>query len=997
MAPIAGSVRMGGFIAPTDSADTYPVTKPIYGLGGLRSVADHTERNAITLARCEEGMQVYTINDSKTWRLNALFHTPLEDGDWTEIVDTGATNFIALTDTPSAYTDAGGFLVMVNIGENALEFIDPATAIPDNETDPIFSAWLSATPPIYSLSGAVLTSQATPQTVGSPTERLTKLYAKEISASLTSASDEVISALDIYTISTSTIGCFAYNIYGRASSSVVSTEGTTELIGVIGDARKSGADTGTTNSIIIGVKGYANNVGATNTGVKKTYGGYFESTGGAGGTSTAYGVWSTASGADTNYSFYGDNGTLYNEDGVLIGSDANFTDFSTSKMVVSNYDTGFTYSASAVGLMVEGGNRGLYAVSTARGAVSGYGLVGRGLTEDTANTGVAYGGYLVSTATHAGGNNVALSVEASGSATGNYAILITDGDINSLIAVDWDLIDNNSSALSFDTTSLAGILEIDTTNSAEGVNMSGRLKVGTNASFTDYTRTQAVFSTGDTGDTSVSFIGLVGEAVASNGVASSMGVRGAAKTDGDKASYGVVGKGLVGTTTDSATAYGAYFESTVTHSAGSNYGTYSAAESSEVGNIAFYGRAVTSGAGYARGCYAYAAVANTADTGTATGGHFSVVATHAGGDNIGVYAQASGGAVNYSLYGANGTLYNADGVLVGSNASFTDFSGAKAVFSQSNTTATDTSLIGIVGEATATNGALTAMGVYGVGKTAGDKDGSGVYGAGRVGASADTGIAYGGQLVSIITHAGGDNIALSLEASGSDANNYALKINAGDINSVGDVIWLLKDNIYHSLTFDSPGKTGILMISTINGKEAVFAQGRLLAGSADDEDCLEAALTGSAGRTYDTNTAFIGVVGEAVAEDGVANAMGLRGVAKTDGDKGCFGVVGKGLVTATADTGIAYGGYFYATETHAGANNIGVYSDASGGADNFSFYGAGGTLYNASMAKFGAQIHIKEITTPTAIADYGALYTKSDNKLYFQDGGGTEHEVTLVS
>ena len=44
-------------------------------------------------------------------------------------------------------------------------------------------------------------------------------------------------------------------------------------------------------------------------------------------------------------------------------------------------------------------------------------------------------------------------------------------------ATDIDLIDNNSSALSFDATGKAGILEIDTTNSGEGVKMSGNLTV----------------------------------------------------------------------------------------------------------------------------------------------------------------------------------------------------------------------------------------------------------------------------------------------------------------------------------------------------------------------------------------------------------------------------------------------------------------------------------------------------------------------------------------
>lgn len=41
-------------------------------------------------------------------------------------------------------------------------------------------------------------------------------------------------------------------------------------------------------------------------------------------------------------------------------------------------------------------------------------------------------------------------------------------------------------------------------------------------------------------------------------------------------------------------------------------------------------------------------------------------------------------------------------------------------------------------------------------------------------------------------------------------------------------------------------------------------------------------------------------------------------------------------------------------------------------------------------------VRLKEMTTPNAIADWGAIYTKSDNKLYFQDGAGTEHEISFA-
>jgi hypothetical protein len=45
----------------------------------------------------------------------------------------------------------------------------------------------------------------------------------------------------------------------------------------------------------------------------------------------------------------------------------------------------------------------------------------------------------------------------------------------------------------------------------------------------------------------------------------------------------------------------------------------------------------------------------------------------------------------------------------------------------------------------------------------------------------------------------------------------------------------------------------------------------------------------------------------------------------------------------------------------------------------------------------GGYLMIKETSTPTADANYGKLYTKNDNKLYFQDGAGNEREVELVA
>lgn len=41
-------------------------------------------------------------------------------------------------------------------------------------------------------------------------------------------------------------------------------------------------------------------------------------------------------------------------------------------------------------------------------------------------------------------------------------------------------------------------------------------------------------------------------------------------------------------------------------------------------------------------------------------------------------------------------------------------------------------------------------------------------------------------------------------------------------------------------------------------------------------------------------------------------------------------------------------------------------------------------------------LKLKETATPNAVVNWGAIYTKNDNKLYFQDGAGNEHEIAFV-
>jgi len=69
--PIPGTVALSGIVAPSSTADTYPVTSPEYGLGGLRTVASIAARDDIPDQRRQEGMLVYVISDQKIYLLGA--------------------------------------------------------------------------------------------------------------------------------------------------------------------------------------------------------------------------------------------------------------------------------------------------------------------------------------------------------------------------------------------------------------------------------------------------------------------------------------------------------------------------------------------------------------------------------------------------------------------------------------------------------------------------------------------------------------------------------------------------------------------------------------------------------------------------------------------------------------------------------------------------------------------------------------------------------------
>lgn len=75
----AGTVRVTGKFAPSDTTDTYPTHDESYGYGGYRAVADAAARTAIPAARRKAGMLVRQIDTGAFWMLVG----GILDANWT--------------------------------------------------------------------------------------------------------------------------------------------------------------------------------------------------------------------------------------------------------------------------------------------------------------------------------------------------------------------------------------------------------------------------------------------------------------------------------------------------------------------------------------------------------------------------------------------------------------------------------------------------------------------------------------------------------------------------------------------------------------------------------------------------------------------------------------------------------------------------------------------------------------------------------------------------
>ena len=290
----------------------------------------------------------------------------------------------------------------------------------------------------------------------------------------------------------------------------------------------------------------------------------------------------------------------------------------------------------------------------------------------------------------------------------------------------------------------------------------------------------------------------------------------------------------------------------------------------------------------------------------ATGGSGDVVGPASATDNALVRFDTTTGKLiqNSVATLTDAGILSTDKELVGSNANFTDFPNAQAVFSQANTGSAHIYNMGIAGEGVATDivgAGQWGVGVYGTGATAGATRGIGVVGDGHVGNTADTAAAIGVRGYATNTHSGGQNIGLYSQATGG-ASNYSLFMASGNIYSAVTQTWAVPDNETSALSIDATGKAGILKIVTTDGAEGVSTSGFL---TVTGTTTLDTSLTGLAKLTS-------GVVSTATSGTDYAPATSGTAILYGNGSGGFSNVtVGSGLSFSTGTLSATGGSMVY--------------------------------------------------------------------------------------
>ena len=136
MAEIPGSVPLTGKVAPTDTTDTFATHVDIYGEGGYMTVANTTERDAITTERRKQGMAVFVNDTNEMYILQdgvtnadwVLFTGGGGSGDMQDVFDNSTPNITAVDYSKDLSLSAGDVDILTDTSSSGASNITLRTS-----------------------------------------------------------------------------------------------------------------------------------------------------------------------------------------------------------------------------------------------------------------------------------------------------------------------------------------------------------------------------------------------------------------------------------------------------------------------------------------------------------------------------------------------------------------------------------------------------------------------------------------------------------------------------------------------------------------------------------------------------------------------------------------------------------------------------------------------------------------------------------------------------
>src|SRR5512137_1160170 len=112
MAEYPGSHRVTGYIAPSDTTDTYATHKSVLGHGGHREVDLLTDRDAITTDRRNNGMTCYVQETKHVYQLIG----GIENSNWVDITAKFWHQYCGVETLPTLTNNGDGSVTIGNGG-----------------------------------------------------------------------------------------------------------------------------------------------------------------------------------------------------------------------------------------------------------------------------------------------------------------------------------------------------------------------------------------------------------------------------------------------------------------------------------------------------------------------------------------------------------------------------------------------------------------------------------------------------------------------------------------------------------------------------------------------------------------------------------------------------------------------------------------------------------------------------------------------------------------